>query len=136
MVPEKEPPLSFDDDLYGFCLSIWELFTRHRVYKDIDGVIAEEDYIVEGYVVNINVQEACDPEAIQTIWRYIQTGSRGIMGPDSKVYKLCGPPYETCTRSQFLRGGNERGLEMSLRTVPSVVPWKKRYVLDVGWERK
>jgi hypothetical protein len=64
-----DPPLSIDayDDLYGLGLSIWELFTGHRVYEDLDGVEAEEGYIVEGYVVN--VKEAGDPGAIGGIFR-------------------------------------------------------------------
>jgi hypothetical protein len=37
-----------DDDLYGLGLSVWELFTGHRVYEHLDGVEAEENYIVEG----------------------------------------------------------------------------------------
>ncbi len=48
MIGSKQSPLSFDDDLYGLGLSIWELFTGHRVYEDIDGLTAEEDYVVEG----------------------------------------------------------------------------------------
>src|SRR5579862_742717 len=30
------------------------------------------------------------------------------MGPGVNVYKVCGPPYGTCTRSQFLRDEKER----------------------------
>ena len=52
---------------------------------------------------------------------------------DSKVDKFCAQLHE---RSQFLPGENERGLEMSLRSVPSEIHWRKRHGLDVGWERK
>lgn len=122
MCGDVEPPLSIDDDLYGLGLSIWELFTGHRVYEDLDGVEAEENYIVEGYIVNVD--EAVDPEAIATIWRYLQKGSRGLMGPGSKVYKVTGPPHESLTVSQYFHGLETRIAERKVKQEPSVVPWK------------
>lgn len=117
-----DPLLSIDDDLYGLGLSIWELFTGHRVYENIDGVEAEENYIVEGYVVN--VEEALDPDAIEKSWEYLQKGSRGLMGQESKVYEVTGPPHENLTQSQYFRGVEARMAQRRLRQEPSVVPWK------------
>src|SRR2546423_9652377 len=122
MCEDVDLPLSLDDDLYGLGLTIWELFTGHRVYEDMDGVEAEENYIVEGYIVNVD--EAVDPEAIAAIWRYIQKGSRGLTGPGSKVYKVTGAPHETLTVSQYFYGLENRMAERKLREELSVVPWK------------
>ena len=77
LLEDSEPPLSIDEDFYGLGLSIWELCTGHRVYEDLEGVEAEKDYIVEGDIVN--VEEAGDPEAIATIWGYIQRGRNGAV---------------------------------------------------------
>jgi len=118
---DTDPPLSIDDDWYGLGLSIWELFTGHLVYEDLDGVEVEEGYIVEGYVVD--VEEAADPEAVATIWRYIREGSRGLMGPESPVYRVTGPPHEGLSTSQYFRGLEARIAQRILRQEPSVVPW-------------
>jgi len=56
------------------------------VYEDLDGVEAEENYIVEGYIVDVDV--SVDPEAIATIWRYIEKRSKGLRDPGVKCTKL------------------------------------------------
>ena len=122
MCQDINPPLSIDNDYYGLGLSIRELFTGHRVYEDLDGVEAEESYIVEGYIVN--VEEAVDPNAIVKIWNYIRKASRGLMGPENKVYEVTGPPHESLTQSDYFRGLEARTAQRSLRQEPSVIPWR------------
>jgi hypothetical protein len=52
----------------------------------------------------IITEEADDPEAIATIWWNIQQGSRGIMGPESKVYTYCyWVPLDAVTKSIELK---------------------------------
>jgi serine/threonine protein kinase len=113
-----ESPLSIDDDLYGLGLSIWELFSGHRVYEDLDGVEAEEQYIVHGEVVN--VEEANDPVAVEIIWKYLERGSRGVFTRGSKVYEVTGPPHESLTVSEYFRGVQrrmrDRGLQYEIPT--------------------
>lgn len=116
-----DPSLSIDDDLYGLGLSIWELFTGHRVYEDLDGVEAEEHHIIHGEVVNVD--EVGDPAAVETIWKYIETGSRHVMTRGSRVYEVTGPPHDSLTVSEYFQGLQNRSVTRGVNDEISYVEW-------------
>jgi serine/threonine protein kinase len=114
---DNEPPISIDDDLYGLGLSIWELFTGHRVYEDLDGVEAEGEHVVDGEIVD--VREAGDTDASETIWKYLEMGSRGDITRKSPVYTVSGPPHESLTVSEYFKGVKRR---MLAKGIPYEIP--------------
>jgi serine/threonine protein kinase len=86
--------LSLDDDYYGLGCAIWELFTGQRVFEDLDTIEAENEVIPNGVIVDIN--EAKDSEAIETIWTLLERRGRGTVNRFTSVlYKVTGPTYES-----------------------------------------
>jgi len=95
-----EPPLSLDDEYYALGLAVWELFTGHRVFEDLDPVDAEAEYVIEGVVVDVN--EMNDTEAIGVVWDLLEKGGRGTIRRDTTpVYKVTGLPYESITTAEY-----------------------------------
>jgi len=97
---DDEPPLSLDDEYYALGLAVWELFTGHRVFEDLDPVDSEAEYVIDGVVVDVN--EMNDTEAIGVVWDLLEKGGRGTIRRDTTlVYKVTGLPYESITTAEY-----------------------------------
>jgi serine/threonine protein kinase len=101
--------LSLEDDYYGLGSAIWELFTGHRVFEDIDTVEAENEVIPNLVIIDVN--DARDPEAIETIWTLLEKGGRGTVNRFTSVlYKVTGPAWESMNPKEHDSQYQERKL--------------------------